>query len=137
MENKVMEKYVEFICNEIPSTINVLIYIPNSVKKEIYISKIGPKLWCNTDIEILEKYTRSARFRLKFDKYEIEDIFFMSRHKSPDKLFGEIYNKIEKLVNKTLINDGRELEIEQRYKDKRETINKLFTDIKFKNESIN
>lgn len=132
-----MEKYVEFICNEIPTTINVLIDIPNSIRKDIYISKIGPKLWCTTNIEILEKYTRSAKFKLKFDKYEVEDVFFMSRHKGPDKLFDEIYNKIEKIVNKTFIEDGRESEIEQRYKDKKDTMNKLFTDIKFKNESIN
>lgn len=132
-----MENYVEFICDEIPNTLNVLIDIPNSIKKDIYIPKTGPKLWCTTNIEILEKYTRSAKFKLKFDKYEIEDIFFMSRHKGPDKLFDEIYNKIGKIVNKTFIEDGRESEIEQRYKDTKSTLNKLFTDIKFKNESIN
>jgi len=136
MENRIMKSYVEFICNVIPSKLNILLHIPNSIRKEIYISKLGPKVWCITDIEIIEKYTRSAKFRLKFDKYEIEDIFFMSRHKGPDKLLNEIYNKTEKLVNKTFIEDGRELEIEQKYKEKQEELNKLFN-IKLPNESIN
>jgi hypothetical protein len=137
MENNVMEEYVEFICNEIPTTVNVLIDVPNSVRKEVYISKIGPKLWCTTNIEILEKYTRSAKFKLKFDKYEVEDIFFISRHKGPDKLLDEILSKVDKLVNKAFISDGRESEIEQKYKESREQLNKLFTNIKFKDESIN
>jgi hypothetical protein len=134
MENDVMERYVEFICNEIPSQLNILLYIPNSIKNEVYIPKIGPKVWCTTDIEIIEKYTRSAKFKLKFDKYEVEDIFFMSRHKGPDKLLDEIYNKIEKIINKTLIEDGREEEIIKRYKSHKL---KIFNNIKLSNEYIN
>ena len=134
MENDVMERYVEFICNEIPSQLNILLYIPNSIKNEVYIPKIGPKVWCTTDIEIIEKYTRSAKFKLKFDKYEVEDIFFMSRHKGPDKLLDEIYNKIEKIINKTLIEYGREEEIIKRYKSHKL---KIFNNIKLSNEYIN
>jgi hypothetical protein len=118
MENNVMERYVEFICNEIPSKTNILIDIPKSIKKEVYIPKIGPKIFVNINIEILEKYTRSAKFKLSFDKYIILDVFFMSRHKGPDKLLQEIDNKISKLVNKKYIEDGREEEICKKYKDK-------------------
>ena len=132
-----MKRYVEFICNEIPQQLNILLYIPNSIKNEVYIPKIGPKVWCTTDIEIIEKYTRSAKFKLKFDKYEVEDIFFMSHHKGPNRLLDEIYIKIEKLVNKTFIEDGRELEIEERYKLQKEKINKIFSNIKLPNEYIN
>ncbi len=42
----------------------------------------------------------------------------MSRHKSPDKLLEEIYNKIDKIVNKTFIDDGREAEIREMYQVK-------------------
>jgi hypothetical protein len=137
MENNIMERYVEFICNEIPQQLNILLYIPNSIKNEVYIPKIGPKCWEIVNIEILEKYTRSAKFRLQFDKYEVEDIFFMSRHKGPDKLLDEIYNKIEKVINKTLIEDGREEEIIERYKLQKAKIKKIFNNIKLPNENIN
>lgn len=118
MDNDVMERYVNFICGEVPKKLNILLYIPQSIKGEIYVPKIGPKLFVETTIEIKEKYTRSAKFILKFDKYEIEDIFFMSRHKGPEVLLLEIEKKIERLVNKTYIDDNREKEISIQYREK-------------------
>jgi len=112
-----MERYVDFIVNEIPKDIKVLLWIPTSIKNEIYVPKIGPKIFIDTKVEILEKYTRSCKIKLLFDKYEIEDLFFMSRHKSPDLLLREIDIKIEKIINNTYLGDNRLDEITQKYKE--------------------
>lgn len=117
MDNNVMERYVDFITNEIKGEYKTLLWIPTSIKNEIYIPKIGPKIFIDVKVEILEKYTRSCKIKLLFDKYEIEDIFFMSRHKSPDLLLREIDNKIEKIVNNTYLGDNRLDEITQKYKE--------------------
>jgi len=113
-----MERYVGFICSEIKDKHSVLLWIPSSIKDEVYIPKIGPKVYIECNINILEKYTRSAKVELSFDKYKIETLLFMSRHKSPDLLFSEIHRKIEKLVNNTFLDDSREEEIIEKYKTK-------------------
>jgi hypothetical protein len=123
MENNIMERYVEFICNEIPTEIKVKLYPINSINI-INSPKLNIQQFVN--IEILEKYTRSCKLKLIFDKYEIEDIFFMSRHKGPDKLLDEIDLKIEKLVNNTFINDGREDYIEEKYKEYNKKLQQIF-----------
>lgn len=117
MDNNVMERYVNFITGEIKGEYKTLLWIPTSIKNEIYIPKIGPKIFIDVKVEILEKYTRSCKIKLLFDKYEIEDIFFMSRHKSPDLLLREIDNKIEKIVNNTYLGDNRLDEITQKYEE--------------------
>jgi hypothetical protein len=42
----------------------------------------------------------------------------MSRHKGPDKLLEEIDKKIDKIVNRTLIDDGRQEWVREQYKIK-------------------
>ena len=118
-----MKRYVEFICNEIPTEIKVKLYPITSINI-INSPKLNIQQFVN--IEILEKYTRSCKLKLIFDKYEIEDIFFMSRHKGPDKLLDEIDLKIEKLVNNTFINDGREDYIEEKYKEYNKKLQQIF-----------
>jgi hypothetical protein len=84
------------------------------------MSKIGPHVYMPVEIEIVETYTRSAKLCVKFEDYQMNDIFYMSRHKGPDKLLEEIDKKIDKIVNRTLIDDGRQEWVREQYKIKSE-----------------
>lgn len=122
MELSVMERYVAFICDELPKTKRVLLNPPPPMENGEYgykrMSKIGPHVYMMVDIEIVETYTRSAKLCIKFEDYQKTDIFYMSRHKGPDKLLDEIDKKIDKIVNKTLIDDGRQEWVREQYKIK-------------------
>jgi len=122
MELSVMERYVAFICSELPKTRRVLLTPPPPMENGEYgykrMSKIGPHVYMMVDIEIVEKYTRSAKLCVKFEDYQMNDIFYMSRHKGPDQLLEEIDKKIDKIVNKTLIEDGRQEWVREQYKIK-------------------
>jgi hypothetical protein len=119
MELNVMERYVAFICGELPTTRRVLLTPPPPMENGEYgykrMNKIGPHVYMETTIEIVEKYTRSAKLCIKFDDYQMNDIFYMSRHKGPDKLLEEIDKKIDKIVNRTLIDDGRQEWVREQY----------------------
>ena len=120
MELSVMERYVAFICGELPKTRRVLLTPPPPMENGEYgykrMSKIGPRVYMETTIEIVETYTRSAKLCVKFEDYQMNDIFYMSRHKGPDKLLEEIDKKIDKIVNRTLIDDGRQEWVREQYK---------------------
>jgi hypothetical protein len=124
MELSVMERYVAFICSELPKTRRVLLNPPPPMENGEYgykrMSKIGPHVYMMVDIEIVETYTRSAKLCVKFEDYQMNDIFYMSRHKGPDKLLEEIDKKIDKIVNRTLIDDGRQEWVREQYKIKSE-----------------
>lgn len=124
MELSVMERYVAFICSELPKTRRVLLNPPPPMENGEYgykrISKIGPHVYMYVEIEIVEKYTRSAKLCIKFEDYQMNDIFYMSRHKGPDKLLEEIDKKIDKIVNRTLVDDGRQEWVREQYKIKSE-----------------
>ena len=120
MELSVMERYVAFICSELPKTRRVLLTPPPPMENGEYgykrIYKIGPHVYMETTIEIVEKYTRSAKLCIKFEDYQMNDIFYMSRRKGPEKLLEEIDNKIYNIVNKTLIDDRRQEWVREQYK---------------------
>jgi len=120
MELSVMERYVAFICSELPKTRRVLLTPPPPMENGEYgykrMSKVGPHVYMETTIEIVETYTRSAKLCVKFEDYQMNDIFYMSRHKGPDKLLEEIDKKINKIVNRTLIDDGRQEWVREQYK---------------------
>jgi hypothetical protein len=122
MELSVMERYVAFICSELPKTRRVLLTPPPPMENGEYgykrMSKIGPHVYMPVEIEIVETYTRSAKLCVKFEDYQMNDIFYMSRHKGPDKLLEEIDKKIDKIVNRTLIDDGRQEWVREQYKIK-------------------
>jgi hypothetical protein len=124
MELSVMERYVAFICSELPKKRRVLLNPPPPMENGEYgykrMSKIGPRVYMETTIEIVETYTRSAKLCVKFEDYQMNDIFYMSRHKGPDKLLEEIDKKIDKIVNRTLIDDGRQEWVREQYKIKSE-----------------
>lgn len=73
-----------------------------------FINKLGPFVHVSVQVEVVDIYTKSAKLYLTFEGINREDIFYMSSHKSPDQLGGEIYKKIDKIVNKAMIEEGRE-----------------------------
>ena len=129
-------KYVEFI----------LEYLGDSFRAELiepqedggYVSwKLGPVVCVPVKIEVLNKYTRSANLRLSFDKYVVDDLFFMPLNSSPDSILTKISKKINKIVNRTFIEDGRADEIKKMYAEKRVEIGELFIKTQSKITELN
>jgi len=111
----VTQKYVNFILdNIIQDSTTVQLYKPFEDGSRMY-TKLGPTVRCKVKIEIVEKYTRSAKLKLTFDKYEVEELFFIPFSSSPDSIEKKTQNKIEKIVNKTFIDDNRTKDIKQMY----------------------
>lgn len=136
MTNDSMERYVKFISQELE-----LIKDDKLQDKKIRVNlprlepndkggydRLYVKMGLSPNISVMVKplgvYSRSIKLLLKFDKYEIETIYFMSRHKSPDELIGMFNRKISDIVEKTLLDDNRH-----------EDIIKLYNERKFKIES--
>jgi hypothetical protein len=115
----VTQKYVNFILdNIIQDSTTVQLYKPFEDGSRMY-TKLGPTVHCKVKIEIVEKYTRSAKLKLTFDKYEVEELFFIPFNSSPESIEGKTRTKIEKIVNKTYIDDNRTEDIKQMYEAQR------------------
>jgi hypothetical protein len=111
----ITQKYVDFILdNIIQDTITVQLYKPFEDGSRM-VTKIGPTVHCKVKIEVLEKYTRSAKLKLTFDKYEVEELFFIPFSSSPESIEGKTRTKIEKIVNQTFVDDNRTEDIKQMY----------------------
>ena len=114
----ITQKYVDFILdNIIQDSSTVQLYKPFEDGSRMFV-KSGPTVYCKVQIEVIEKYTRSAKLKLTFDKYEIEEIFFIPFSSSPDSIEMKTRKKIENIVNKTFIDDNRTEDIKQMYTDK-------------------
>jgi hypothetical protein len=69
-EMGITNKYVDFIIdNIIQDTITVQLYKPMEDGARMIV-KLGAVVFCKVKIEVIEKYTRSAKLKLTFDKYE-------------------------------------------------------------------
>lgn len=111
----VTQKYVDFILdNIIQDKVSVQLYKPYEDGSRMFV-KLGPTVHCKVKIEVVEKYTRSAKLKLTFDKYEVEEIFFIPFSSSPDSIEMKTRKKIESIVNKTFIDDDRTEDIKQMY----------------------
>jgi hypothetical protein len=111
----VTQKYVDFIIdNIIQDNSTVHLYKPQEDGARMIV-KLGPQVHCIVQIQVVEKYTRSAKLKLTFDKYEVEEIFFIPFNSSPQSIEDKTRIKIEKIVNKTFIDDNRTEDIKQRY----------------------
>jgi hypothetical protein len=118
----ITKKYIEFILeNIIDLEVKVLVPEPVDSERQAYW-KIGPKVYIDATLEVVEKYTRSVKFKIKFDKYEVERLIFIPIESAPFSIKGKLNNKIEKVVYNTLIEDGRREDIIQMYTDKRSQI---------------
>lgn len=100
--------------------------------KPWFLSKLGPFVKVSVQVEVVDIYSRSAKLHLTFEGIHREDIFYMSSHKSPDQLSNEIYKKIDKIVNKALIEEGREEWIRTEFAKSRERLHASLQKISFK-----
>jgi hypothetical protein len=123
----VTQKYVDFILdNIIQDTIRVQLYKPFKDGARMYV-KLGPTVNCIVKISVIEKYTRSAKLKLTFDKYEIEELFFIPFSSSPDSIESKTHTKIEKIVNKTFFDDNRTEDIKQMYTERHTQIGEIIS----------
>jgi hypothetical protein len=123
----ITQKYVDFILdNIIQDTITVQLYKPFEDGSRM-ITKIGPRVNRIVKISVIEKYTRSAKLKLTFDKYEVEELFFIPFSSSPDSIEGKTRTKIEKIVNKTFIDDNRTEDIKQMYAERHTQIGEIMS----------
>lgn len=114
----ITEKYVDFILdNIINDSISVQLFKPMEDGARMYV-KLGPIVHCKVKIDVVEKYTKSTKLKLTFDKYEIEEIFFIPFSSSPDSIEMKTRKKIETIVNKIFIDDNRTEDIKQMYENK-------------------
>ena len=129
----VTEKYVEFILYYIGDEWRIQLNEPQEDGR--YVSwKTGPIVTIPVKIEVLNKYTRSAQLRLSFDKYKVDDLFFMPINSSPDSILSKTHKKVEKIVNRTFIDDGRADDIKKLYAERRAFISEQFIKAKLKHD---
>jgi hypothetical protein len=118
----IRKKYIDFMLENVIGS-NIRVQLPNPQEDgKLFWTKLGPTVYVNVDLEVIEKYTRSVIFKLKFDKYEVEKIIFIPIESSPMSIKEKLHNKIENLVYKTFLEDGRQEDMRQMYEDKRKTM---------------
>jgi hypothetical protein len=116
------EKYIGFMLDNIIGD-KIKIQLPEPQEDgKIYWTKLGPIVYVDVTLEVIEKYTRSVNFKIKFDKYEIKKLIFMPIESSPMSIKEKLHNTIENLVSKTFIGDGRQEDMRQMYEEKRKTM---------------
>jgi hypothetical protein len=116
-------KYIDFMLDNIIGT-NMNIQLPSPQEDgKLYHVKLGPVVYINVTLEVIEKYTRSVNFKIKFDKYEIKKLIFMPIESAPMSIKEKLNKTLEKLVYNTFVEDGRKDDIKQMYDDKRNRIN--------------
>lgn len=122
--------YPEFIAQDLKGLYTITIDQPkNPDGSAPYIKKLGPFVQLSVQVEILNIYTRSVELFLTFDGLNIKKIFYTPFDKGPDIVHAEIYRKIDKLVNKALLEDGREEWIREEYRKKQERVNNKIQEI--------
>lgn len=122
--------YPEFIAQDLKGLYTITINQPkNPDGSAPYIKKLGPFVNMKVDVEILNIYTRSVELFLTFDGLNIKKIFYTPFDKGPDIVHAEIYRKIDKLVNKALLENGREEWIREEYRKKQERVNNKIQEI--------
>ena len=71
------EKYIEFMLDNIIGT-NTKVQLPSPQEDgKLFHVKLGPIVYMDVTLEVIEKYTRSVNFKIKFDKYEITKLIFI------------------------------------------------------------
>jgi hypothetical protein len=83
-----------------------------------WITKLGLSTYIKVDIEVIEKYSRSFKVVLKFNGFEVEQLFFTPIESSPPSIKEKFVDRIEKLVVDTL---GQE-EIKRLNKEREEKV---------------
>jgi hypothetical protein len=116
------EKYRDFILdNFIGDNIKVELPKPTEDGRLMWV-KLGLSVRIDVKLEVVEKYTRSAKIKLIFDKYEAEQLFFFSLESAPTKIQERFEEKVSKIVCKTFFDDSRHEDVLKMYKEKEKTI---------------
>ena len=98
----VTEKYRDFILENFIED-NIRVQLPKIDEEgRAWNVKLGLSTYITVNIEVIEKYSRSFKAKLKFDKYEIEQLFFTPLDYSPPRIKEKFVNKVEKIVVDTL-----------------------------------
>ena len=119
----IREKYIDFMLDNMIGT-NIRVQLPEPHEDgKLFWTKLGPTVYMDVNLEVIEKYTRSVKFNFKFDKYEVEKIIFIPIESSPMSIKEKLNNTLVKLVYNTFVEDGRQDDIKQMYDDKRNRIN--------------
>lgn len=117
----IIEKYIDFILDNFIGN-KITVQLPKPYKESVMWVKLGTVVHQEVQIEVVEKYTRSVKLKLSFDKYEIEQLFFIPIESAPTSIKDKFYNKVENLVYKTFFDDGRKEDIIKMYEDKQNMI---------------
>ena len=124
----ITEKYIDFILDNFIGS-NIKVQLPKPYKEGVMWVKLGLVVYQEVEIEVLEKYTRSVKLKLLFDKYEVEQLVFIPIESAPISIKEKFDDRIENLVYKTFFEDGRQEEISKMYEEKQ---NKIFSNFKIK-----
>jgi hypothetical protein len=123
MAELVTEKYRDFILdNFVGESLKVQLPKPSEDGKLWWV-KLGTVVSIAVKIEVIEKYSRSFKVKLIFDKYEIEQLLFTPLESAPTKIKERVENKISKLVCKTFFDDNRHTDVLKMYKEEEEKRN--------------
>lgn len=119
-------KYVDFIIDEIlPGDFKVLLFEPQNDNKAVNW-KIGPRVFIDVNLTAIERYSRSAKFKIVFDKYEKEQILYIPYENSPRDIIGKIVSKLQNIVYSSFVQDDRSDEICEMYRLERANFGNLF-----------
>lgn len=122
--------YAEFIAEELRDTYRITVDQPrNPDGSNPYIVKLGPFVYVDVQVEILNIYSRSVELFLSFDGLTAKKLFFTPSHEGPDIIHTKIFNKIDKIVNKALLEAGREEWIREEYRKKKERLNNTIQEV--------
>jgi hypothetical protein len=121
---EINKKYIQFVLENIFKD-NVKVQLPEPEGTGHIHWKLGPSVWVNVQLTVLEKYTRSVKFLLKFDCYEVEQLIYLPIESAPFNIYDKFIKKLEKLVYQIYIDDGRRDEIIEMYAQKRAQIGEL------------
>ena len=98
MNRTVTEKYRDFILENFIGD-NLRVQLPKIDEKgRAWNVKLGLATYVKVDIEVIEKYSRSFKAVLKFNGFEVEQLFFTPLDSSPTSIREKFVNKVEKIV---------------------------------------
>lgn len=118
----IREKYIDFMLDNIIGT-NIRVQLPEPHEDgKLFWTKLGPTVYMNVELEVIEKYTRSVKFNFKFDRYDVEKIIFIPIESSPMSIKEKLHNTLENLVYKVFLADGRQDDLKKMYDEKRKTM---------------
>jgi hypothetical protein len=100
--DNIRSEFINIFYNHFKGNFNI------SLQRQLstYSKFIKSNLFAN--VQPIEKYTRSIKYKIKFDKYEEEFIFYTSVNKSLEQMKYEFETKIQKIVIDTFIKNNDE-----------------------------